>query len=115
LQPVLAPQRDLPWVMDDRALLVQTGYELRQLQPSLQSWSADGQVRHHFDWKQPFRPEQNPQGAIFLGQGEPPAGLLARYPGSRLLAHSDSGRVHLQAWLLQGQPASKAGNEESSR
>lgn len=103
LQPVLAPQRDLPWVLDDRTLLVQTGYELRQLQPTLQSWSADGQVRHHFDWKQPFRPEQAPDRVIFLGQQAPDAKLLASYPQSHRLAQTESGRVHLQAWLLQRQ------------
>lgn len=115
LQPALEPLRDRPWVLNDRTLLVQTAYELRTLQPMLHSWSADGQVRHHFDWKQPFKPDQHPQGAVFLGQGEPPAELLARYPQSRLLARSESGRVKLQAWLLQGNPASQAGSEETSR
>ncbi len=112
LQPVLEPLRELPWVLDDRTLLVQTGYELRALQPTLRSWSEDGLVHHHFDWKQPFRPES--QGAVFLGQSAPPAGLLALYPQSRLLATAESGRLKLQAWRLQGQPASED-REESSR
>ncbi|MEN9904974.1 MAG: hypothetical protein RLZZ555_1539 [Pseudomonadota bacterium] len=106
LEPTLAPLRDKPWVLSDRTLQVQTGYELRALQPTLRSWSPDGRVHHHFDWKQPFKPEQHPQGAVFLGQGEPPAGLLALYPRSRLLARSESGRVRLQAWLLQADTAS---------
>ena len=105
LQPTLAPLRGLPWVLDDRTLLVQTGYELRALQPTLRSWSEDGRVHHHFDWKQAFRPGQAQQGAVFLGQAEPPAGLLALYPQSRLLARSESGRIRLQAWLLQGSSA----------
>jgi hypothetical protein len=105
LQPTLQPLRDLPWVLDDRTLLVQSGYELRTLQPTLRSWSADGLVHHHFDWKQPFRPGEYPQGAVFLGQGEPPAELLAFYPQSRLLAKAESGRLKLQAWRLQGRPA----------
>ncbi len=107
LQPALQPLRELPWVLDDRTLLVQTGYELRALQPTLRSWSEDGLVHHHFDWKQPFQPDQAPQGAVFLGQGEPPAGLLALYPQSRLLAKAESGRLKLQAWLLQGSPAAE--------
>ena len=109
LQPTLEPLRELPWVLNDRTLLVQTAYELRKLQPTLRSWSADGRVHHHFDWKQPFRPEQARQGAVFLGQGIPPAELLALYPQSRLLARSESGRVRLQAWLLQA-----AGQAETS-
>jgi hypothetical protein len=106
LQPTLEPLRELPWVLDDRTLLVQTGYELRALQPTLRSWSEDGQVRHHFDWKQPFKPDEYPQGAVFLGQEAPPAGLLALYPQSRLLATAASGRLKLQAWRLQGATAS---------
>ncbi len=105
LQPTLEPLRELPWVLNDRTLLVQTGYELRALQPTLRSWSVDGRVHHHFDWKQPFKPDQHPHGAVFLGQGEPPAGLLALYPQSRLLARSESGRVRLQVWRLQGGPS----------
>ncbi len=108
LRPTLEPLRGLPWVLDDRTLLVQTGYELRALQPTLRSWSEDGLVHHHFDWKQPFRPDQAAQGAVFLGQGEPPAGLLALYPQSRLLATAESGRLRLQAWRLQGKPAAEA-------
>ncbi len=112
LQPALQARRDLPWVLNDRTLLVQTGYELRALQPTLRAWSDDGLVHHHFDWKQPFRPDQHPQGAVFLGQGEPPAELLNVYPASRLLARSESGRVKLQAWLLQGAPA---GDQQETR
>ena len=100
LAPALEPQRQLPWVTNDRTLLVQTGYELRALQPELRSWSADGQVRHHFDWKQPLRPDVTP-ALVFLGDEAPDATLLALYPRVRPLAQAESGRVRLQAWLLQ--------------
>jgi hypothetical protein len=107
LAPALAPQRDLPWVTNDRTLLVQIGYELRALQPELRSWSADGQVRHHFDWKQPLRPDAAPAALVFLGDEAPDAALRALYPLARPLAQSDSGRVHLQAWLLERQHSSQ--------
>ncbi|WP_306544732.1 ArnT family glycosyltransferase [Malikia spinosa] len=101
LAPALAPHRDLPWVTSDRTLLVQIGYELRALQPELRSWSPGGQVRHHFDWKQPLRPEAAPAALVFLGDEAPDAALLALYPLVRPLAEAESGRVKLQAWLLE--------------
>ncbi|WP_202428117.1 hypothetical protein, partial [Malikia spinosa] len=101
LAPALAPHRDLPWVTSDRTLLVQIGYELRALQPELRSWSPGGQVRHHFDWKQPLRPEAAPAALVFLGDEAPDAALLALYPLVRPLAEAESGRVRLQAWLLE--------------
>lgn len=101
LAPALAPHRELPWVTSDRTLLVQTGYELRALQPELRSWSPDGQVRHHFDWKQPLRPDAAPAALVFLGDEAPDAALLALYPLARPLAQAKSGRVQLQAWLLE--------------
>lgn len=101
LAPALAPHRDLPWVTSDRTLLVQTGYELRALQPELRSWSPDGQVRHHFDWKQPLQPDAAPAALVFLGDEAPDAALLALYPLARPLAEAKSGRVQLQAWLLE--------------
>lgn len=100
LAPALEAQRDLPWVTNDRTLLVQTGYELRALQPELRSWSPDGQVRHHFDWKQPLRPDAVP-ALVFLDDQAPDAVLLAHYPLARPLAQAESGRVRLQAWLLE--------------
>ncbi len=100
LEPVLQSRRDLPWVLDDRTLLVQTAYELRALQPRLLSWSPDGQVHHHFDWKQPLRLDNAPPAVIYLGQHEPDAQLLAAYPHTELLAQADYGRVHLRAWRL---------------
>lgn len=104
LAPALAPHRDLPWVTNDRTLLVQTGYELRALQPELRSWSPGGQVRHHFDWKQPLRPDAVP-ALVFLGDEAPDAALLAHYPLARPLAQAESGRVRLQAWLLERPPS----------
>lgn len=104
LAPALEAQRQLPWVTNDRTLLVQTGYELRALQPELRSWSADGQVRHHFDWRQPLRPDAVP-ALVFLGDEAPDAALLAHYPLARPLAQAESGRVRLQAWLLERPPS----------
>ncbi len=101
LAPALAPQRDLPWVTNDRTLLVQTGYELRALRPELRAWSPGGQVRHHFDWKQPLHLDAAPTALVFLGYEVPDAALLALYPVARPLAQAESGRVNLQAWLLQ--------------
>lgn len=100
LAPALEAQRDLPWVTNDRTLLVQTAYELRALRPELRSWSRDGQVRHHFDWKQPLRPDAVP-ALVFLDDQAPDAALLAHYPLARPLAQAESGRVRLQAWLLE--------------
>ena len=100
MQSTLAPLRDLPWVLDDRTLLVQTAYELRALQPPLRAWSPDGQVHHHFDWKQPLRLDPAPASVVYLGQHEPDARLRAVYPHAELLAQADSGRVHLRAWRL---------------
>ncbi|MEO0003704.1 MAG: hypothetical protein RLZZ22_1396 [Pseudomonadota bacterium] len=101
LAPALAPHRDLPWVTNDRTLLVQTGYELRALRPELRAWSPGGEVRHHFDWKQPLRPDAAPAALVFLGYEAPDAALRALYPLARPLAQAESGRVNLQAWLLQ--------------
>lgn len=101
LAPALAPQRNLPWVTNDRTLLVQTGYELRALRPELRAWSPGGQIRHHFDWKQPLRLDAAPPALVFLGYEAPDAALLALYPVARPLAQAASGRVNLQAWLLQ--------------
>ena len=103
LAPALAPHRELPWISNDRTLLVQTAYELRALQPELRSWSPDGQMRHHFDWKQPLRRDAAPAALVFLGDEAPDAALRALYPLTRPLAQAESGRVHLQAWLLERQ------------
>lgn len=107
LAPALETQRQLPWVTSDRTLLVQTAYELRALQPELRAWSPGGQVRHHFDWKQPLRPDAAP-ALVFLGDEAPDAALLAQYPLARPLAQAESGRVRLQAWLLERQPPAPA-------
>lgn len=102
LRPALQAHAGEVWVLSDRTQLVQVAYELRELQPQLRSWSPSGNVRHHFDWKQPFRPEQLAPGAsvLFIGSGVPPASLLAQLPVQTAVAQAQSGRVALQVWRL---------------
>ncbi len=104
LKPALEPYRDLPWVTGDRSTLVQAAYSLRALEPKLFAWNSDGSVHHHFEWKQPWPADATDPAVVWLNPSAPPASLMTRYPNARQLAQAQSGRVTLQAWLLQTQP-----------
>ena len=104
LQPALEPYSDLPWLTGDRSTLVQTAYSLRDLDPQLFAWNSDGGVHHHFEWKQPWPADASDPEVVWLSPGEPHPALLMRYPHARRLGVATSGRVTLQAWLLQTQP-----------
>jgi 4-amino-4-deoxy-L-arabinose transferase-like glycosyltransferase len=103
LQPALEAYRDVPWLTGDRSTLVQAAYSLRTLEPKLYAWNSDGGVHHHFEWKQPWPANATDLAVVWLNPGEPPPALLMRYPHARKLAQAQSGRVTLQAWLLQAQ------------
>ena len=104
LQPALEPYRDVPWLTGDRSTLVQTAYSLRELEPHLFAWNSDGRVHHHFEWKQPWPADASDPTVVWLNPGEPHPALLMRYPHARQLGVATSGRVTLQAWVLQHQP-----------
>ena len=103
LKPALEPYRDVPWLTSDRSTLVQAAYSLRTLEPKLYAWNSDGGVHHHFEWKQPWPANATDPAVVWINPGEPHPALLMRYPQARKLAEAQSGRVTLQAWLLQAQ------------
>lgn len=103
LKPSLEPYRELPWLTGDRSTLVQTAYSLRSLQPKLYAWNSDGSVHHHFEWKQAWPADADTKAVIWLNPNAPHPLLLKRYPKARLLAEAKSGRINLQAWLLETQ------------
>jgi len=103
LQPALEPYHDVPWLTGDRSTLVQAAYNLRSLEPKLFAWNSDGGVHHHFEWKQPWPADASANAVVWLNPGEPHPALLMRYPNARLLGEAKSGRIALQAWLLQKQ------------
>lgn len=103
LKPALTPYRDLPWITGDRSTLVQAAYSLRTLEPKLYAWNRDGSVHHHFEWKQPWPANATDKAVVWLNPSEPDAMLLSRYPNARKLGEAQSGRITLQAWLLQTQ------------
>ena len=105
LKPSLEPYRDVPWLTGDRSTLVQTAYSLRSLQPKLYAWNSDGSVHHHFEWKQAWPADADAKAVIWLNPNAPHPLLLQRYPKARLLAEATSGRITLQAWLLETQGA----------
>lgn len=105
LKPSLEPYRDVPWLTGDRSTLVQTAYSLRSLQPKLYAWNSDGSVHHHFEWKQAWPADADAKAVIWLNPNAPHPLLLKRYPKARLLAEATSGRITLQAWLLETQGA----------
>jgi 4-amino-4-deoxy-L-arabinose transferase-like glycosyltransferase len=105
LKPVLEPYRDVPWLTGDRSTLVQAAYSLRTLEPKLFAWNSDGSVHHHFEWKQPWPANATDPAVVWLNPGEPHPALLMRYPNASLLGEAKSGRITLQAWLLQTQNA----------
>jgi ABC-type cobalamin transport system permease subunit len=84
--------------------LVQTAYSLRELEPQLFAWNSDGGVHHHFEWKQPWPADASDPTVVWLNPSEPHPALRLRYPHARQLGVANSGRVTLQAWLLQTQP-----------
>ena len=101
LQPALEPYRDVPWLTGDRSTLVQAAYSLRTLEPKLFAWNSDGGVHHHFEWKQPWPADATANTVVWLNPGEPHPALLVRYPNAQQLGEAKSGRIVLQAWLLQ--------------
>jgi hypothetical protein len=103
LQPALEPYRDVPWLAGNRSTLVQAAYSLRTLEPKLFAWNSDGGVHHHFEWKQPWPADATATTVVWLNSGEPHPALLLRYPNASLLGEAKSGRITLQAWLLQNQ------------
>jgi hypothetical protein len=105
LQPALAPYRDVPWLTGDRSTLVQAAYSLRTLEPKMYAWNSDGGVHHHFEWKQPWPADATANEVVWLNPVQPHPALLMRYPNARLLGVGKSGRITLQAWLLQNQEA----------
>jgi len=105
LQPALEPYRDTPWLTGERSTLVQAAYSLRALEPKLYAWNSDGSVHHHFEWKQPWPADADAHTVVWLNTEPPPPLLLKRYPKAHQLAKAQSGRVTLQAWLLEAQGA----------
>jgi hypothetical protein len=105
LKPALEPYRDAPWLTGDRSTLVQAAYSLRSWEPQLFAWNSDGSVHHHFEWKQPWPANATDPTVVWLNPGEPHPALLMRYPNASLLGEAKSGRITLQAWLLQTQNA----------
>ena len=103
LEPALAPYRELPWLTGDRSTLVQAAYNLRALEPKLYAWNSDGSVHHHFEWKQPWPANADAKAVVWLNPNAPHPLLLKRYPQARQLGEAQSGRVTLQAWLLETQ------------
>lgn len=103
LQPALEPYRDVPWLTGDRSTLVQAAYSLRALEPKLYAWNSDGSVHHHFEWKQAWPVDADAKTVVWLNPEPPPPHLLKRYPKAQQLGQAQSGRVTLQAWLLQTQ------------
>lgn len=103
LEPALAPYRELPWLTGDRSTLVQAAYSLRALEPKLYAWNSDGSVHHHFEWKQPWPANADAKAVVWLNPDAPHPLLLKRYPQARQLGEAQSGRVTLQAWLLETQ------------
>ena len=101
LQPALEPYRDVPWLTGDRSTLVQAAYSLRTLEPKLYAWNSDGSVHHHFEWKQPWPADADAKAVVWLNPDAPHQLLLKRYPKARKLGEAQSGRVMLQAWLLE--------------
>lgn len=94
-----------PWVADhprpiwtaERDVFVQTAYAWRNLSPTLQSYSATGQVRHHFDL---FYPTKSEAGAVFwLDRSPPPQSMGEQYKFEKL-AISEHGGLRLELWLL---------------
>lgn len=101
LQPVLEPHRNVPWVFASRATLVHTAYGLRELNPHVYSFNSDGAVHHHFDWKSPYSKVVTQPQLVWVSAEAPHPQLLSTHPIATLLGQAQTGRVSLQAWLLQ--------------
>ena len=101
LKPALKDHREIPWVFSSRAALVHTAYALRDVAPKGYSFNPDGQVHHHFDWKHSYLSVNQQPALVWIATEGPSADLLQSHPDARLLAKAQSGRVALQAWLLQ--------------
>jgi len=101
LQPALQGNPGLPVVGTDRSVIAQAIYAWRAEKRRFVSWSPDGTVRHHFDWKLPMPAAKDlttPCTVLFV-DNEVPAQFMPGATRTRI-AQARSGRVDLSLWKV---------------
>ena len=105
LQPALQANAGQPVVATDRSVMAQALYAWRDEQRRFMSWSPDGTIRHHFDWKLPISTatgSSTPCSVLFV-DNEVPERFMPGATRTRL-AQARAGRVDLSLWQVTALP-----------